>query len=116
MKKFIITADDYGMCPEVNSAIEQLAEKGILSTTNVLTNFQNDFSDSPLRKYKNSGKVLLSVEDCKEVHRLLKETNMSLRSIAKQFGVAHNLIILINSGKSARYRFDNEKYPLRKPF
>ena len=53
MKKFIITADDYGMCPEVNSAIEQQEEKGILSTTNVLTNFQNDFSDSPLRKYRN---------------------------------------------------------------
>lgn len=78
--------------------------------------YHRDEEEYQLRKYKNSGKVLLSVEDCKEVHRLLKETDMSLRSIAKQFGVAHNLIMLINSGKSARYRFENEKYPLRKPF
>ena len=53
MKRYIITADDYGMCPEVDDAIEQLADRGILSTTNVLTNFRKDFLDSPLRKYKN---------------------------------------------------------------
>ena len=78
--------------------------------------YHRNEEEYPLRKYKNSGKVLLSIEDCKEVHRLLKETDMSLRSIAKQFGVEHNLIMLINSGKSVRYRFENEKYPLRKPF
>lgn len=78
--------------------------------------YHRDGEKYPLRKYKNSGKVLLSVEDCKEVHRLLRETDLSLRNIAKQFGVSHQLIMLINSGKSARYRFENEKYPLRKPF
>lgn len=52
MKKYLVTADDYGMCAEVDSAIEQLAEKGILSTTNVLTNFRTDFSESPIKNYK----------------------------------------------------------------
>lgn len=84
--------------------------------TNEGREYHRDEEEYQLMKYKNSGRVLLSVEDCIEVHCLLKETDMSLRSIAKQFGVAHNLIMLINSGKSARYRFENEKYPLRKPF
>lgn len=78
--------------------------------------YHKDGEKYPIREYKNSGKVLLSVEDCREVHRLLKETTISLRGIARQFGVGHGLIMLINSGKSARYRFENEKYPLRKPF
>ena len=50
MKKYIITADDYGMCKEVDDAIEQLAKKGILSTTNVLTNFGTDFSKTAIKK------------------------------------------------------------------
>ena len=48
MKRYLITADDYGFCEEVDRAIEDLADKGILSTTNVLMNFRRDFSDSPL--------------------------------------------------------------------
>jgi predicted glycoside hydrolase/deacetylase ChbG (UPF0249 family) len=47
-KQYLITADDYGFCPEVDSAIEELAKKGILSTTNVLVNFRQDFTGSPL--------------------------------------------------------------------
>lgn len=52
MKKYLITADDYGFCKEVDQAIENLAQKGILSTTNVLMNFRKDFSDSPLKQMK----------------------------------------------------------------
>lgn len=50
MRYYLITADDYGFCEEVDTAIENLAEKGILSTTNVLMNFRTDFSTSPLKK------------------------------------------------------------------
>ena len=52
-RKYIITADDYGLCPEVNEAIEKLSERGMLSTTNVLMNFGCDFTNAPLRSYSN---------------------------------------------------------------
>lgn len=51
--KYLITADDYGMCQEVNEAIEALANAGILSTTNVMMNFKSDFKDSPLKKMQH---------------------------------------------------------------
>lgn len=38
MKKLIITADDYGMCADVNRAIEECAAAGIVLSTNVMTN------------------------------------------------------------------------------
>lgn len=37
-KKLIINADDYGACPEVNVAIEQIAATGILGGVSVLAN------------------------------------------------------------------------------
>jgi len=51
--KFIITADDYGLCDSVNAAIEELARQGILSSTNVIMNFQNDFSNTPIKTTKD---------------------------------------------------------------
>ncbi len=38
MKKLIITADDYGMCADVNKAIEECVAAGIVLSTNVMTN------------------------------------------------------------------------------
>ncbi|MBQ2848470.1 MAG: ChbG/HpnK family deacetylase [Clostridia bacterium] len=38
MKKLIITADDYGMCADVNKAIEECVQAGIVLSTNVMTN------------------------------------------------------------------------------
>ncbi len=38
MKKLIITADDYGMCEDVNKAIEECTAAGIVLSTNVMTN------------------------------------------------------------------------------
>ncbi len=38
MKKLIITADDYGMCEDVNTAIEECVAAGIVLSTNVMTN------------------------------------------------------------------------------
>lgn len=37
-KKLIINADDYGICPEVNAAVEQLAGAGLLGGVSVLAN------------------------------------------------------------------------------
>lgn len=38
MKKLIITADDYGMCADVNKAIEECVAAGVVLSTNVMTN------------------------------------------------------------------------------
>lgn len=38
MKKLIITADDYGMCADVNKAIEECIASGVVLSTNVMTN------------------------------------------------------------------------------
>lgn len=38
LKKLIITADDYGMCPEVNKAIDDCMAIGLVTSTNVMAN------------------------------------------------------------------------------
>ncbi len=53
MSHFIITADDYGMCDDVSKAIERLAKRGMLTSTNVLTNFGTDYLNSAIRDYPN---------------------------------------------------------------
>ena len=50
MKYYLITVDDYGLCEEVDTTIENLTKRDILSTTNVLMNFRTDFSNSPLKR------------------------------------------------------------------
>lgn len=49
MKEILITADDYGMCPEVDEAIEKMALARRITTTNVLMNFRTDFSNTKLK-------------------------------------------------------------------
>ena len=39
-KRLIINADDYGVCSEVNAAVEQLSEAGLLGGVSVLPNGQ----------------------------------------------------------------------------
>lgn len=36
MQKIIVTADDYGMCDEVDRAIDAGIENGIVTTTNAM--------------------------------------------------------------------------------
>ncbi len=38
MRKLIITADDYGMCEDVNVAIDECVKAGVVLSTNVMTN------------------------------------------------------------------------------
>ena len=40
MQKLIVTADDYGMCQQVDDAIDAGIENGIITTTNVMTNME----------------------------------------------------------------------------
>lgn len=86
-RKYIVTADDYGMCPEVNEAIEKLSERGMLSTTNVLMNFDCDFSDAPLRSYSNYSVGLhWNVTTGKPITDVSK-----IPSLVDQDGVFHSL-------------------------
>lgn len=41
-RKIIITADDYGLCPEVNQAIEECLAIGTVTSTNVMMNMISD--------------------------------------------------------------------------
>lgn len=45
MQRIIVTADDYGMCDEVDRAIEAGIENGFITTTNVMLNMET-FSDA----------------------------------------------------------------------
>lgn len=54
-KKLIINADDYGICPSVNYAIENLIKAGKLRNVSVLANF---------RFYQEAADFLLNHKDC----------------------------------------------------
>lgn len=49
MKKIIITADDYGMCQPVDTAIEECIAAGAVTTTNVLLNMETPGNAGLLR-------------------------------------------------------------------
>ena len=77
------------------------------------THFRDNIS-YPIRKYKNSGQPALTYEQVTEVIKLLKETNLSKREIARMFNLkGHSTINAIDSGSALRYRRENEKYPIR---
>lgn len=50
MKKIIITADDYGMCDDVDQAIDAGIENGFITTTNVILNMGSLCSAATLRQ------------------------------------------------------------------
>lgn len=51
--KLIITADDYGMSPAVNNAIEAGIEAGLITSTNVMTNMDYYKDAINLKKYNS---------------------------------------------------------------
>lgn len=54
MQKIIVTADDYGMCDVVDTAIDAGIENGIITTTNVMTNMESLSNAKDLReRYPN---------------------------------------------------------------
>ena len=50
MQKIIVTADDYGMCDAVDTAIEAGMANGIITTTNVMTNMESLHHAGDLRQ------------------------------------------------------------------
>ena len=68
----------------------------------------------PIRDYANTkNKPKLSYEEVTEIINLLINTNLSIRKIAKQYGVESNIIIGIKSGNTKLYRRKGLIYPLR---
>jgi len=54
MKKIIITADDYGMCQPVDTAIDKCIEAEVVTTTNVILNMETPKNAMSLRtRYPN---------------------------------------------------------------
>lgn len=50
MQKIIVTADDYGMCNEVDKAIDEGIKNGIITTTNVMLNMDTFENAKTLRE------------------------------------------------------------------
>ena len=59
MRKLIITADDYGMCPSVNRAIEACAKSGVVLSTNVMPNME--FADDAAEFRQNFPEVSVGI-------------------------------------------------------
>ncbi len=49
MQRIIVTADDYGMCDEVDRAIDAGIENGFITTTNVMLNMETLYDAADLR-------------------------------------------------------------------
>ena len=67
----------------------------------------------PIRNWKSSGVVLFTYEQVTEIINALQNTNESITSIAKRYGVVFHTIAQINQGTAKKYRRDNLQYPLR---
>ena len=53
IKQIIVTADDYGMCSDITQAIDILADSGAITSTNVMMNFETDFSNAKIKNLKD---------------------------------------------------------------
>lgn len=60
--RLIITADDYGMSPGVNKAIEEGIAFGVLTSTNVMTNM--DFCDAARQLRTNNPNISIGIHWC----------------------------------------------------
>lgn len=54
MKKLIVTADDFGLSPAVNQAVEQAFNEGILTTTSLMVG-ASEADDAVARAHRNPG-------------------------------------------------------------
>lgn len=69
----------------------------------------------PIRNWKSCGLNPLTYEQVSEIIDKIKNSNISLSALAKDYNVTLNLIQLINNGKSKKYHRNNLTYPIR-PF
>jgi chitin disaccharide deacetylase len=99
MKEVIITADDFGMCQDVDDAIIDLIEFGTLTTTNVLTNMETLSNAKILREnYKHVSVGIhwnvttgRPISDVSEISTLVNEDG--------EFYPLNEFKIRMNSGK-----------------
>lgn len=61
----------------------------------------------------NKTYVQLTNEEVTEIIKLLLNTSLSLRAIARQFHCEYKDILGIKNGTTKRYRHPNLNYPLR---
>lgn len=69
----------------------------------------------PIRNWKSCGKIPLTYEQVTNIMDLLKNSEMSINKIAKQYSVNIGVIQTINNGSSKKYKRENIEYPIR-PF
>lgn len=85
----------------------------LIERINKGVSYRVDNEKYPIREWKSCGKSSFTYEDITQIIYLLKYTNQSFRSIAKQYNVTFGQISAICSGKAKKYRRENETYPLR---
>ena len=70
----------------------------------------------PIRDWKSCGEQSnVSYEDVTNIITLIKESDLSMSEIARQYGVDKSLILGISNGSYKKYRRSTEVYPLRPP-
>ena len=79
--------------------------------------YRDDKLSYPLRyNYQcyNGGRTALSPNEVREIEDKLKNTNISMRSIATEYEIALTTVTNLNIGSIKKYRKESLNYPLRK--
>lgn len=74
---------------------------------------RRDDINYPIRDWKSSGVILFTYEQVTEIIDRLKNTDISINKLAKEYGVNSNSIYKINRGTAKKYRREGIKYPIR---
>ncbi len=77
---------------------------------------KQDSLDYPIRSTNTKGMkgIKFSLEECKQIHTIILNTNMTYKEIAKKLQCGDDLIRKINRGLTKAYHLDGYSYPLRK--
>lgn len=67
----------------------------------------------PIRNWKSCGKTPLTYEQVTDIIDLIKNSELSLNRIAKQYNVNISVIQMINNGSAKKYKRNDIKYPIR---
>ena len=89
-------------------------EVHLISDINQGIAYRRDDVEYPIRNWKSCGHNFFTYEEVTEIIKLLKETNLSFREIARMYNVEHGQVSAICYGTSKKYLRKNEKYPIRK--
>lgn len=88
-----------------------------ISSINKGNSYRKDNIEYPIRKNyqcNNGGRKCFSPNELLEIEKELRESNKSIRNIAKEFECGITTIMNINNGSIIKYRKENIKYPIRK--